>query len=263
MKSYRDIVKRKEMVDSPTVDRFTLSVVGEDESPAESQKRFMSVIFEDLDSALVEQELSDEELVRVRKSMTKRMLAPGSEVAMQCPGAEICPFSSSCELAKIGKEPMGKKCPYEENLFVEYLARAVSEYEVNPRTDHADMKFCNEIATLDILILRVDMQLSQIGNVDILGERMVTGKDTILGYEKVVHPLIETRKILSGQRDRIINLMVGDRKEKYKRQAALKLKDDSTISKKQSDLANKIINMNMEKEEEKKVDEPLSPDDLL
>ena len=243
-----------------------LSITSQNEDgKLERRAKFLDMLFEDLDQALVEQNFTPDELVRVRKSFTKRMMAPGSVIALTC--VTDCLYADNCELARMGKEPLGKKCPYEESLFSEYLARAVVEFDADPN-DSVDLKFCNELASTDLLLLRVDMQLSKAENASLLGKKAITGRDSILEYEDCIHPLIETREKLAKRRDKIINMMVGDRREKYKKQAALKLKDDSPISKQQSLMANRIIEAKqnkeiLEAESGIKEENVVTPDDIL
>jgi hypothetical protein len=224
------------------------------------REKFLDVLTSDINDALEDKEFTAEEMQTLRKSFSKRALAPGSVIAMRCQGQESCPYAEDCELAIMKKAPKGKKCPYETALFAEFLAKAVEELDVDP-SNSIEMDFCNELATTDLLIMRMDSSLAMRDNVDLMDDQVVFDKQGNELTNKVVSPYLDARERLLRRRDKIVNLMVGDRKEKYKKAAALKLRDEGALSIKQSNKANKIIEATLqEKVPEKDI---VTPDDLL
>ena len=211
--------------------------------------KFIEVLTYDIDGILNDDRYTADEADRIRKSLSRSSAAPGLAVTMTCPGAEKCPFDERCPFAREKKEPTGKPCPQEHILFTEILMRYMESLEVDP-TNMMELAYLNELAETEILIMRANKALSRLENVELVQEttQLIQGQRVDVLQ---VSPHIEARDRLVKRRERIIKLMVGDRQERYKMQAALKKKDTSDESVDQSKKANRILNAQLTEQMDK------------
>lgn len=85
---------------------------------------------------------------------------------------------------------------------------------------------CREMAEIELLLWRINNGLAKPENAELV-------QDVIVGVDKQGEPLtrmetsalFEAKERLQARKTRMIKLMVGDRQEKYKREAALKVRD--------------------------------------
>jgi len=162
-----------------------------------------------------------EELESVRKHLRFLSTGHASAVPLLC-AAEKCPFASTCPLQLIGRAPLGKQC-IPENEFVNLKRRQyMEEYEIDPRQPSM-MTLVNELAEIDIYEMRATLNLAKNENADLFIDEVVNVTES--GHQitqKRIHPAFEIKEKLKNRRMRILEVLVGTPKEKYKRQAALK-----------------------------------------
>ena len=197
-------------------------------------------------------------------------MATGAAVfaPMNCAGSE-CPFATQCPLARMGKAPLGRPCLLEENMFKESTIAYVSEYEVDP-SNFTELGICTELAEIEILQWRLNMTLRTAEHATLVIEQAIGQDPSGQAITQLqVSPVFEQKQKLANRKSKLIKLMVGDRQEKYKKEAALKQKaeDDasSQMSAVRAQLAEMEQKMRMKKiEEQDVVDvEFMSAEDLI
>jgi len=163
-----------------------------------------------------------------------------AKVPLYCGGEKICPFALECPFVEIAKIPVGRKCPIEMELIAFWTARYMSEFEVDPE-NHSEVGMITELAELDIYDLRASMILSR-------PECAEMTKDIVVGVDsegkpivsKEVHKAWELKERVKKRKQRILESLVGTRKEKYKRDAALKKRSEKDPSTQAIELKGKL-----------------------
>ena len=180
-----------------------------------------------------------------------RNLSTGTAVTapMMCAGAS-CPFQDRCPLVQMrtdpdpdkrghpqhGKAPVGKPCILEVQLIKEWIMRYFEEYDVDP-SNFTEVGYINELAELQIMDMRVNMNIAKVGNSTFIIDQVVgTDREGDPIIQKQLSPFVEMKEKIANRRSKIIKLMVGDRQEKYKKEAALKVKIDSDPSSQQANM---------------------------
>jgi hypothetical protein len=163
-----------------------------------------------------------------------------AKVPLFCGGEKICPFAQDCVFVEISKVPVGRKCPIEVELMAFWTARYMSEFEVDPG-NHSEVGMITELVELDIYDLRASMILARPEFADMT-------KDVVVGVDrdgkpivnKEVHKAWELKERVKKRKHKILESLVGTRKEKYKRDAALKRHSERGPSTKAIELKRKL-----------------------
>ena len=114
------------------------------------------------------------------------------------------------------------------------------EYEVDVESV-TDRFLVQEMAEIELLLYRINSNLAMPAYAEMVRESYsnMDRQGNPIFEEKVI-PLMELKLKLQSRRDRLIKLMVGDRQEKYKKQAALKEKTEGDISTKGASLRRQL-----------------------
>ena len=153
-----------------------------------------------------------------------------AKVPLLCGGEKICPFAQECPLLEISKVPVGRKCPIEVELMAFWTSRYMREFEVDPE-NHSEVGMITELVELDIYDLRASMILAR-------PECAELTKDVVVGFDregkpivnKEIHKAWELKERVKKRKQKILESLVGTRKEKYKRDAALKRRSEKEPS---------------------------------
>lgn len=226
------------------------------------REKFLESLTYDPEEIMTEDGYTQDEITKIKKSLSKMASAPGILVGRECPGRDQCNFRNKCEWARAEKEPVGKSCPVEQFLFTEFLIRYMNDLQVDP-TNAGEMAYINELAEIEILLMRANNALSKPDNVDLVIDTIQSVAGQLVTV-KEVSPHLVAKTDLSKRRERILKLMVGDRQEKYKAQAALKIKDKEDPTIKQAKKASQIIEAKLKQEiKESEEKDILTPEDII
>lgn len=164
-------------------------------------------------------------------------------VPLICGGRECCPLAATCPLVKIDKAPVGRQCSLEKSLINTWIIQYINEYEVDPN-NFTEIGYVSELAEIDILLMRINTHLARPENgLGIIDQAVGVDKDGEPIFRQELSPLVEQKDKLQRRRSQIIKLMVGDRQEKYKKQAALKQKPDGDLSTEQAAIKKKLSDL--------------------
>jgi hypothetical protein len=147
---------------------------------------------------------------------------------------------------EIGKVPVGRKCPLETELMAFWTARYMKEFEVDPEI-HSEVSMITELAELDIYDVRASMILSR-------PECAELTKDVVVGVDSEGKPIVnkeinkawELKERVKKRKQKILESLVGTRKEKYKRDAALKRRSEKDPSTQAIELRRKLEEVRIE-----------------
>jgi hypothetical protein len=174
-------------------------------------------------------EFTPEQAKKVHHHLSKMSTGSTAMVPIYC-GGEVCPFKDRCVFFEMGKIPLGKQCIIEIELIKQWIIDYMEEFDVDPQ-NFTEVAYANELAEIMILERRLNINLAKAENAELVIDMTIgvdrEGEPII---QKQISPFIELKDKLAGRRSRIIKLMVGDRQEKYKKEAALKVKLDSDPS---------------------------------
>jgi len=163
-----------------------------------------------------------------------------AKVPLHCGGEKICPFAQECPFVEISKVPVGRKCPIEVELMTFWTSRYMQEFEVDPE-NHSEVGMITELVELDIYDLRASMILARPECADMTKE-VVVGVDgegnPIINKE--VHKAWELKERVKKRKQKILESLVGTRKEKYKRDVALKRRSEIDPSTQAIELKEKL-----------------------
>jgi len=214
--------------------------------------------------------VTPEEVDKIHRHIQKLSTGSAAMSPMYC-GGDKCPFKDRCPLFAIGKHPLNKQCLIEVQLMKEWILRYFDEYNVDPN-NFTEVAYVNELAEIEILLMRLNMNLAKAENASLTIDQMVgmSPDGSIPIIQTVVSPLMELKDKLQNRRSRVIKLMVGDRQEKYKKEAALKIKLEKDPSSRQANMRSKLESLSRELDRyqretfsNKEKPSKLSPEDII
>ena len=190
-------------------------------------------------------QLSPQEAERVHRHLQKLSTGSTAMVPMWCKGP-ACPVAERCPLQQMNKAPIGKQCIIEVSLMKEWIIRYFEEFDVDP-DNFTEVGYVNELADLMIQEMRLNMLLAKPANQEMLIDQVMgVDRDGDPIIQKQVSPYIEMKEKISNRRSKIIKLMVGDRQEKYKKEAALKVRLDDDPSSQMALMRSRLENLQRE-----------------
>jgi hypothetical protein len=214
-----------------------LSGTAIDEAGKLTKHKYFEFLHIDLDD-YSDLAFTPEEAIKIRGHLAKMSTGASSMVPMVC--SPRCPFRDRCVFYSMGKAPFGRACLLEVNLLREWTTAYFNEYEVDPN-NFTEVGMINELAEIEVYQWRLNMNLARPENAELYTENTVgithTG-DAIT--EKQLSIFLQAKQALANRKSKLIKLMVGDRQEKYKREAALKVREEEDPSSTMAELRNKL-----------------------
>ena len=201
--------------------------------------------------------LTEAEGESLSRAMSALKTGASAVIPLRCPGEAGCPFRENCPLVALDRKrkrdlaalddederigvsllsdspiPRGKPCLVEVALLNDWTQYYLEEYEVNEKS-FTEFQMVRELAEIDLMMWRINNGMSKPEHASFtITQSLGINKqgDEITRVE--VDPLFEVKERLSNRKSRLTKLLVGDRQEKYKREAALRTKseDDPSIS---------------------------------
>lgn len=176
-----------------------------------------------------------------------RTLSTGSSAMapMYCAGPQ-CPFAERCPLQQMGKAPIGKQCLIEVQLMKQWIVNFFEEYDIDPQ-NFTEVAYANELAELMVYEMRLNMNLAKAENAELVYDQSVgVDREGTPIIQKQISPFMEQKQRIADRKSKIIKLMVGDRQEKYKKEAALKVKLEDDPSTSMADMRARLENLKRE-----------------
>lgn len=236
-----------------------------------TQHKYFDFLGTDLDD-YSDISFTPEEAKKIKGHLSKMSTGSTAMVPMIC--APTCPFRDNCMFYKMEKAPFGRRCLWEVNLMREWTTNYFNDYKVDPN-NFTEITMINELAEIEIYQWRLNQSLARPENAELVNDSFVNmTSQGIPIYDKKISPYITAKETLLARKARLIKLMVGDRQEKYKKEAALKQKDDGDPSSSMADMRTKLEKLTREFDKAtiteatksgKLIDVPtsLSPEDII
>lgn len=134
-------------------------------------------------------------------------------------------------------------CLIETNLIREWTINYFNEYNVDPN-NFTEVGLISELSEIEVYLWRLSQTLAKPENAELIEENVVgfSGDGQPL-TTKQLSSALQAKESLYARKAKLIKLMVGDRQEKYKREAALKTRDDSDPSSSMADLKGNLLKL--------------------
>jgi len=116
----------------------------------------------------------------------------------------------------------------------------MDEYNVDPE-NFTEVGYCNELSEIEVYLWRLNINLAKPENAELVTDQTVgMGHDGTPIIQKQLSPFMQQKEQLFNRKSRIVKLMVGDRQERYKKEAALKQREDKDPSSQQAEMRRQI-----------------------
>jgi hypothetical protein len=191
----------------------------------------------DLDKALTGDQALQFRNLFIRMKIGTAAAIPMKCIAHKCPN-KMCPFHETKSW------PVTSICPLESALIITWTKSWMEDLNVDPE-NMSEMVLINKLVELDMIDYRANLGLS--GSVDeeaiTLVKTNITSAPNMTSETSVAHPLLEIKEKLQRMRAQILECLGATRKEKWKRAAALKQRDEGDIGKHFTDLKKALADM--------------------
>jgi hypothetical protein len=165
-------------------------------------------------------ELNEEELRGVAKTFIDIELGSATNLVMIC-DKKKCLYKTRCALYVANKCPEGRECIHENKIMTTSLDQYVTSLEID-LNNYPEMVLINQIVEYELIEYRCNAILSY-DNVN-LKMKSVIGIDSegnVITKEDVSHALTVKMQVFKNK-IQLLESFTATRKEKYKKQAALK-----------------------------------------
>lgn len=202
-----------------------------------------------------------EEAIRIKQQLQRLSTGASAAIYLICGGAVVCPFAAKCPYVRAellrkavdpsakGIVPIGSECPVEIQMMDQWSFLYAKEYDIEDG-NFTEWGMVRELAEIELMMWRLNNNIAKAQNAELVQENVVgmapTGDGGTVPITRMeVSAFFDAKERLSNRRAKIVKLMVGDRQEKYKREAALKQQnedDTSTSAAKLRHHLDKLIN---------------------
>lgn len=208
-----------------------------------------------------EVEYTKEEAQYIKSRMQHLSTGAAAALPLICKGPQ-CPFAAKCPFIAIDKQrtqeysnsikeglgqfaekpkmetPVGCSCLVEVNLMNEWTRVYIYEFDA---INFVDIGMCRELAEIEVMLWRINNGLSKEENAS-LEEEVNMGADRQGNplTRKETHHFVDAKDRLLTRKEKKIKLLVGDRQEKYKKEAALKMREEKDPSSSAAKLRNQL-----------------------
>ena len=175
--------------------------------------------------------LTPEQALKFKNTVIRIKHGVSAAIPMLC-SAERC-FNKLCPFHESKQYPLlGKQCILEVRLVQSLTRDYMEDLNVDPDSI-SEMTLVNKLVECDLIDFRANLGLSGSNDRDqdastLLSTTVIEGEHGVT-ETTVLHPLLEAKRKAHKDREKILEAMVGTRREKYKKMAALK-KSEGTDS---------------------------------
>ena len=158
-------------------------------------------------------ELTNTEILKLKKQLAKTVLDDNVSVPMICEG-DACIFDKSCPLVAVNKPPIGKKCAVEMMMLHKWRDEYVKSLQID-WNDKVDRKLACELLELDIMGARANEVLGDDGFImeNVVGMNEQTGAP-ITRKEK--HIALDVKDMVYKRRSKVLQELIATREAKAK-----------------------------------------------
>lgn len=143
---------------------------------------------------------------------------PGYQLSLVMICHEGCPYKKQCPIASAGLGlPLGRQCPWEEEVFKARVAALCTELQVNPNDpkQYVDYSTIRDLAATELLLQRVSMEL-QMDPKSIKDQPVSISKDGDVIYQEMINKKYERLDQLNKKKIGLLESLSATRRERIK-----------------------------------------------
>ena len=195
----------------------------------------------------LEKTMTPEQALKFRNHVVRMKYGTAAAIPLLCAGRQCpvkqCPFHSG------ENWPISEPCPIEGKLISMWMRSYMEDLGIDPE-NITEMVLINKVVEADIIDYRINIALSG-GNDKEASTLLKT--DTVetehaTSTSTNIHPLLDIKEKYHKIRQSVLETFAATRREKYKRAAALKKREDEDVSTHMADLKKTINKLNQIKE---------------
>jgi hypothetical protein len=173
-------------------------------------------------------QLTAEQARDLRNFAIRMRFGTSAMIPLKCLGGEKCPIKS-CPFSSENNWPIGRPCPLEMRFVQMKTASYVEDLKVDVESA-TEMSLVNRLVELDLMDFRANAGLSADEKAQTLLQKITSSNENFTSESLAVHPLVDIKDKHHKQRMQILESLTATRKEKYKRDAALKRRDGDDMA---------------------------------
>ncbi len=174
----------------------------------------------------LEMGMTPQQALKFRNHIVRMRVGTSAAIPMRC-GGKKCPILS-CPFHDGGGYPIAEPCPIEGNLVATWTKSYIEDLGVDIES-RTEMILVNKLVECDIIDYRANIGLSTDEEAWTLLKIDVSVSDKGTQETTNAHPLLEVKERAQRARHQVLESLAATRKEKYKRAAALKKREDEDI----------------------------------
>jgi len=182
----------------------------------------------------LEKTMTPAQALKFRNHIVRMKVGTSAAIPMLCAGGKKCP-NKTCPFHEVGKYPIAESCPIEGNLIATWTKSYIDDLSID-LDSRTEMILVNKLVECDIIDYRANIGLSTDEEAWSLLKVDVSDDGTITKETTNPHPLLEVKEKVQRSRAQVLESLAATRKEKYKRAAALKKREEESIGSHFSDL---------------------------
>jgi len=167
--------------------------------------------------------LTREDAIKLQRKMIAYSTGAASVAPLTCFGGE-CPMSHVCPFINediTGGPPLTHPCPIELDMMRVKKKAYIDEYRVSLESP-TELSFIDELVRIEIFEWRLTGQLSKPRDSALVSEEVIgLDKDEDPIMTRKISPVLEALDRLASRKTKVVQAMVGDRREKYKKQSSI------------------------------------------
>jgi len=177
-------------------------------------------------NAKLDKVMTPEQALKFRNHVVRMKVGTSAIIPMLCGGTK-CPMKQ-CPFHSEKNWPLAEPCPIEMNLIVNWIQSYVEDLGVDPGS-RTQMILVNKLVECDIIDYRANIGFAVDEEAWSLIKTNVMSDGERTTEIANIHPLIDIKEKTHRVRAQILEALAATPKEKYKRAAALKRREDSNI----------------------------------
>jgi len=166
---------------------------------------------------------SEESRKRIQRRLNALSNSANAVTPIICRGTastNLCPYSETCPFMREKNPPLGKQCPIEQQIIITKITEYKERFGVD-KHNPADLTIIERLTEIELLEYRL-RSVTAARYPDMLVKETVGL--TPQGHEVsrlAANPALKIRERLSMEKTNLLQQLVGTRREKYKKDAAL------------------------------------------
>lgn len=173
-------------------------------------------------------ELTAEQARDLRNFAIRMRFGTSAMMPLKCIGGTKCPIKN-CPFNSENNWPIGRPCPLEMRFVQVKTASYIEDLSVDAESA-TEMSLVNRLVELDLMDFRANAGLSANEDAQTLLQKIIQTNENFTSETLAVHPLVDIKDKHHRQRMQILESLTATRKEKYKRDAALKRRDGDDLA---------------------------------